>query len=153
MSHFNANIMKNILVTIDFSENEKLLIDKALEMAKAFNAKIWLLHVVSPEPEFVGFGVGPQYLRDSRAAELRQEHRLIQDYTNMVKVENQECEGLMINGATIEMIMKEAQKRKIDLIIAGHHDHGILYKAFFGSVASGLIKKANIPLLLVPLEK
>ncbi len=145
--------MKNILVTIDFSQNENLLIDKALEMAKAFNAKIWLLHVVSPEPEFVGFGVGPQYIRDDRAKALRQEHRLIEDYTNLIRLEDQECEGLMINGATIEMIMKEAVKREIDLIITGHHDHGILYKAIFGSVASGLIKKANIPVLLVPLEK
>lgn len=145
--------MKNILVTIDFSKNEILLIHKALEMAKAFHAKIWLLHVVAPEPEFVGFEVGPQYIRDSRAEKLRQEHRLLEDYTKLIKLEKQECAGLMIDGATIEMIMKEAEKRNIDLIITGHHDHGILYKAFFGSVASGLIKKATIPILLVPLEK
>jgi nucleotide-binding universal stress UspA family protein len=145
--------MKNILVTIDLNNNETLLIDKALEMAKAFDAKIWLLHVASPEPEFVGFGVGPQYVRDTRAAELRQEHRLMEDYTNLIKLEDQECEGLLIRGATIEMILKEAEKLEIDLIITGHHDHGLLYKAFFGSVASLLIKKVNIPILLVPLEQ
>ena len=144
--------MKNILVSIDFNNNEKLLIDKALEMAKAFDAKIWLLHVAAPEPEFIGFGVGPQYVRDGRADDLRKEHRLIADYADLIRLENQECEGLLIQGATIDMIMEEARKLEIDLIITGHHEHNILYKAFFGSVASGVIKKANIPVLVVPLE-
>ena len=144
--------MKNILVSIDFNNNEKLLIDKALEIAKAFDAKIWLLHVAAPEPEFIGFGVGPQYVRDSRADELRKEHRLISNYADQVRLENQECEGLLISGATIEMILEEANKLEIDLIIIGHHDHSFLYKAFFGSVASGVVKKANIPVLVVPLE-
>ena len=144
--------MKNILVSIDFNNNEKLLIDKALEMAKAFNAKIWLLHVAAPEPEFIGFGVGPQYIRDGRADELRKEHRMISDYTDLIRLEDQQCEGLLINGATTEMILEEAHKLNTDLIIIGHHDHNLLYKAFFSSVASGVIKKANIPVLVVPLE-
>ncbi|MGB5321168.1 universal stress protein [Lutimonas sp.] len=144
--------MKNILVSIDFNNSEKILIDKAIEMAKAFDSKIWLLHVAAPEPEFIGFGVGPQYIRDTRAEELRKEHRLLSDYTDLIRLENQECEGLLINGATIEMILEEARKLAIDLIIIGHHDHHIMYKAFFGSVASGVIKKANIPVLIVPLQ-
>ena len=144
--------MKNILVSIDFNNHERSLIDKAIEIAKAFDSKIWLLHVAAPEPEFIGFGVGPQYIRDSRADELRKEHRLLSDYTNLIRLENQECEGLLINGATIEMILEEAQKLAIDLIIIGHHDHNFLYKAFFGSVATGVIKKSNIPVLIVPLE-
>lgn len=144
--------MKNILVTIDFNNNEKALLNKAIEMAKAFEAKIWLLHVAAPEPEFIGFGVGPQYIRDTRAEELRKEHRLMSDYTELIKLEHEECEGLLINGATIEMILEETRKLAIDLIIIGHQEHGLMYKAFFGSVASGVIKKANIPVLVVPLE-
>ncbi len=144
--------MKNILVSIDFNNNEQLLIDKALEMAKVFNAKVWLLHVAAPEPEFIGFGVGPQYIRDDRADQLRREHRLISDYTDLIRLENHQCEGLLIDGATIEMMLEETHKLDIDLIIIGHHDHNFLYNAFFGSVASGVIKKANIPVLVVPLE-
>ena len=46
--------MKNILLAIDFNDGERILIDKALEWAKALGATIWMLHVASPEPEFVG---------------------------------------------------------------------------------------------------
>lgn len=62
--------MKNILVTIDFNENENLLLDKAYQMAKAFGAKLWLMHIAAPDPDFVGYDVGPQYIRDARATEL-----------------------------------------------------------------------------------
>ena len=144
--------MKNILVSIDFNNNEKVLIDQAIAIAQAFNAKIWLLHVAAPEPEFLGFGVGPQYILDTRADELRKEHRMMSDYTDLVRIDHKECEGLLISGATIEMILKEAKKLNIDLIITGHHDHSFLYKAFFGSVTAGVVKKTNIPVLVVPLD-
>ena len=144
--------MKNILVPIDFNDNEKILLDKALEFAQVFSAKLWLLHVAAPEPEFVGFGVGPQYIRDTRASELRREHRLMNDYSDQMRLKGLECEGLLINGATIEMILEEAEKLQIDLIITGHNDHSFFYQIFFGSVANGVIRKSNIPVLIVPLE-
>lgn len=151
--HFKTSIMKNILVSIDFSDNEKDLINKALEMASAFQAKIWLLHVASPEPEFVGFGVGPQYIRDSRAHELRKEHRKLSEYSEGIQLKNVESEGLLIQGATIDMILEEADKLNIDMIIIGRHDHSLMYKLFFGSVTSGVIKKSPIPIYVVPLDE
>ena len=144
--------MKNILLTIDFDNNEIVLIDKAIEIAAAFDAKIWLLHVVAPEPDFVGLDVGPQYIRDTRAEELKRERRLLADYTDVIKLENVSCEGILIQGATIEMILSEAEKLNTDLIIIGRHEHNIMYKAFFGSVASGVIKKSKIPVMIVPVE-
>jgi nucleotide-binding universal stress UspA family protein len=144
--------MKNILATIDFYGSERLIIDKAFEMAKAFDAKIWLLHVVAPEPEFVGFGVGPQYVRDARATELKKERRMLNQFADELELKGVKAQGLLLRGSTIEMIMKEAEKLKIDLIVTGHHDHNFVYKAFYGSVASGVINKTKIPVLLVPLE-
>ena len=144
--------MKNILLTIDFDDNEIVLIDKAIEIAAAFDAKIWLLHVVAPEPDFVGLEVGPQYIRDTRAEELKRERRLLTDYTDVIKLENLSCEGILIQGATIDMILKEAEKLDTDLIIIGRHEHNIMYKAFFGSVASGVIKKSKIPVMVIPVD-
>ena len=62
--------MKNILVTVNFEEKEtNLLIAKAVELAEKFGSKIWLIHIAAPDPEFVGYEVGPQYIRDHRADE------------------------------------------------------------------------------------
>lgn len=143
--------MKNILVPIDFTEHENQVLDKAIELARVFDSKIWLLHVAEPEPEFVGFGVGPQYIRTNRALELKNEHRKLNEYCDQIKKEKLDCQGILIEGATVDMIIEKAKKLSIELIVTGHHEHNFLYKAFFGSVASGVIKKANIPVLVVPL--
>ena len=62
------------------------------------------------------------------------------------------AEGLLVQGATVEMIINEAQKLNSELIITGHHDHNFIYKAFNGSVSDDIIKKSKIPVLLVPLD-
>jgi len=144
--------MKNILVAIDFINNEKLLVEKAFELAEKFDSKIWLTHIAAPEPDFVGYKVGPQYIRESRAEVLRKERKLLQKYTNALKKKGVEAEGLLVLGATIEMIMEEAKKLNVDLIIAGHQEHNFLYQAFVGSVSRQIIRRSKIPVLIVPLE-
>lgn len=144
--------MKNILVAIDFNKNETLLIDKAFELAESFDSKLWLMHIAAPDPDFVGYEVGPQYIRDSRATKLRKEHKQLQKYSTMLKKKGVDSEGLLLQGATIEMIIEESKKLDADLIIAGQHDHGFFYNAFVGSVSAQIIKKSKIPVLIVPLE-
>ncbi|MBT8261270.1 MAG: universal stress protein [Bacteroidia bacterium] len=144
--------MKNILVAIDFDENLDFLIRHAKRFAKAFNAKIWLMHVAAPDPEFVGYDVGPQYIRDSRAGELREEHRVIQEQTDWLKKEGCDAEGLLIQGATIELIMEESKKLHIDMIMTGHHERSFLYNAFVGSVSAKIMKNSKIPVLIVPFK-
>ncbi len=144
--------MKNILVTIDINKSDHLLIDQAFQLAERFNSKIWLMHIAAPDPDFVGYEVGPQYIRDARATELREEHRLLQEYAAMLTKKGVDSEGLLVQGATIEMIIKESQQLNVDLIVTGHHEHGFLYNAFVGSVSSEIIKKSKIPVLIVPLE-
>ncbi len=144
--------MKNILVSIDFNEQEDFLMDKAYEFAKAFNAKIWLVHIAAPDPDFVGYDVGPQYIRDARADDLRAEHKLLQDYAKLLEEKGVRAEGLLVQGATVEMLLKEAQKLNTDLIITSHHDHNFFYKAFIGSTSEEIIKESKIPVLMVPLD-
>jgi len=144
--------MKNILATINFEKDEQKLIDQASEIAKAFNAKLWLMHIAAPDPIFVGYKIGPQYIRDTRAHELREEHKQIQNYSNQLKENGIEAEGLLVQGATIEMIMEESKKLNIDLIVAGHAEHSFFYKAFIGSVSSQIIKNSKIPVLIIPFE-
>ena len=144
--------MKHILVTINFEKNEKLLIDKAFQLAEAFNSKLWLIHIAAPNPDFVGFEVGPKYIRNFRATELRKEHKLLQEYSSSLKAKGVDSEGLLVQGATIEMIIEESKKLSIDLIICGHHEYDFFYKAFVGSVSSQIIKKSKLPVLIIPFD-
>jgi nucleotide-binding universal stress UspA family protein len=142
--------MENILVSVDLSQNTNELIEAAVEQGKAFGAKIWILHAAAPDPDFVGYDVGPQYIRDFRAKELRKEHRELQEMAEAIKAKGLEAEGLLIQGATIDTIISEAQKLQIDLIVCGHEEHGFFTKLLFGSISEGIIHRSSIPVLLVP---
>lgn len=144
--------MKNILITFDLNGHEQPLIDKTVEIAECFGSKIWLMHVAAPDPDFVGYGVGPQYIRDSRAAELRREHKMLLEFSKTLTEKGLDSEGLLIQGATIEMILEESKKLHIDLIIAGHHKHGFFYNAFVGSVSTHIIRDSHIPVMIVPIK-
>ncbi|MBN1181734.1 MAG: universal stress protein [Bacteroidales bacterium] len=145
--------MKNILVAVDFEKSDQQIIDKALQLADAFGSKIWILHIAAPEPDFVGYEVGPQYIRDFRASDLKEEHHQINEYTSTFTKKGIKAEGLLVQGATIEMVIAEAEKLSADLIIAGHREHSFFYKAFVGSVSAEILEKSKIPVLLVPLNE
>ncbi len=145
--------MKNILVPIDFEEAYSLLVDQASELAEKFGSKVWLLHVAAPDPDFVGYEPGPQYIRDFRAEDLKEEHRTIDRIARLLGQNGIEAEGLLIQGATTEMVTNISKKLKVDLVIIGHHEHSLLYEAFIGSRSINIINKLQIPVLLVPLDK
>ncbi|WP_439153436.1 universal stress protein [Winogradskyella sp.] len=144
--------MNNILVALDFNGNEQQLIDTAINYAQAFDAKLWLLHIVAPNPDFVGYEAGPQFIRDNRASQLKKERELLDNYSDSLEEKGIKAEGLMVQGATIETIMEESKKLNIKLIIVGHSERSMLYKAIFGRVASSVIKASNIPVLTVQIE-
>jgi len=71
--------MRNILAAVDFSPISDLVIARASELAQAFGSALWLVHVAAPDPDFVGYESGPQSVRQTVAAELRDVHRQLQE--------------------------------------------------------------------------
>lgn len=143
--------MKNILLGIDFHDKTETLIQKAVAFTKQINAKLWLLHVAAPDPDFIGFEAGPQFIRDERADKLWDEHKKLWNYKQEIEQQGVDAEGLLIQGATIETILEESIKLEIDVIITGYHEHNFLYNAFFGNTSIQIIKNSTIPVLVFPL--
>ena len=145
--------MKNILVTIDLENEASLLVDEAFKLAKRLGSRVWLIHIAAPDPDFVGYDVGPQNERDFRDEELKYEHGLIENYAHQLREKGIDAEGLLIQGATVETIVKEIEKLNIDLVVIGHHKHRFLYKAFIGNTDAALVNKSKVPVLVIPLNK
>lgn len=143
--------MKNILVAVDLDTSSQLLIHAAAEQAEKFNAKVWVLHVADPEPDFVGNKAGPQYVRDYLVEEIKKEHKLVRQYADELNAKGIKAEGLLIQGPTVKMILEEIEKLQIDLLIIGHHRHSLLFKLFLGDNHTALVNKSTIPVLVVPL--
>lgn len=143
--------MNNILVSLDFSDITTRLLNTAREVARP-DTNIYLIHVAAPEPDFVGYGVGPQYIRDDRATELRQEHSLLEKYKAELQAAGFKTEALLVQGPTVETILNEVEKLKADLLIIGRRGHSKLYEVMMGSVCKDVLRKLKIPALLIPEE-
>ena len=146
------NELKNILVAVDFNDAVGDLLGYAEGLAEKFGAKVWVLHVAEPDPDFVGFEPGPQYIRDFKAEEFREEHRNLQMYCDTFLSNEIEKEALLIQGSTVEAVLEEAKKLNSDLLIVGTHKHSFLHNLLQESVSLELLKKANIPMLAIPIE-
>ena len=145
--------IKNIMVAVDFNDSIGELMVYADSLAQKFSSKVWVLHVADPEPDFVGYEPGPQYIRDIKAEEYREEHHNLQEVCKNFLSEDVKAEALLIQGSTVETVMEEAQKLNIDLLIVGTHKHSFLHNLLQESISLELFKKAEIPMLTIPIDE
>ncbi|MGB8704387.1 MAG: universal stress protein [Gillisia sp.] len=142
--------IKNIVVAIDFNDVLDELISYAEGIGKKFNSKIWVIHVEAPDPDFVGFEAGPQYIRDFKASEMKEEHKKLQKISQTLTDRDLESEALLIQGSTVETVIAEAEKLKADLLIVGTHKHSFFHDLLSENVSLELLKNGRIPLLCIP---
>lgn len=145
--------MKNIVLPVDFALTGDRVSEVAIGLSRSLGAKLWFLHVAAPDPDFVGFSTGPQYIRDHRADVLRQEHNDLQRMAEDARAKGADAEALLIQGPTTESILDQAARLKADVIIMGSHGHSALYRAFVGSVSEQVIDQSRIPVLIVPVKE
>ena len=145
--------MKNILVAVELDDSDQLLLDQASILASKFDAKVWVVHVAAPDPDFVGYDPGPAYVRKTLADDLREEHKVIRKYSEALKSKSINVESLLVQGPTVETIFEEAKKLESDLLIIGSHKHNFLKRVFGDDVSRQIFGQSKIPLLIVPLEE
>ena len=142
--------LRRLLAAVDFSPVSGRVLDTAAELARSLGAKLWLIHVAAPEPDFVGYGPGPQTVRDQRAEELHEKHRELQEEATRLRSAGLEVTALLVQGPTVEKLLEEIESLEIDLLVVGSHGHGRLYDVLLGSTSDGLLRRSKRPVLVVP---
>ena len=140
----------NLLVAVDFSTVSEKTYKKAAELAKAFSAKLWLLHIAEPGPGATALKAGPVSVREDQAEQYHREHRELREIADTIRADGIDTSALLVQGPTVEMILKEADRLEADMIILGSHGMGAMYRLLVGSVSEGVLRKATCPVLIVP---
>jgi len=146
----NIKSLRRILVALDATGSDAMVMQYARSIAKAFGAHVRLIHVAAPPPDFVGYEAGPQYIRDVRAGELKHEHAALLRWRDELLADGIETDMRMVMGPTVETLAAAADEFPADLIIMGSHGRRGLARFFIGSVSDEVLKEHKWPLLVIP---
>lgn len=140
--------IENILCPVDFSEFSVKAFDYAYSLARRYDAKLYLEHVIRPLTEFSYRTPQPwmhEYYEKSRTESGEELRKMIaKQATNSFKPE------IVVEiGFPDETILDFAQKQPIDLIVMGTHGLRGADLWMMGSVTEKVIRKARCPVLAV----
>lgn len=142
--------MKTILAAVDFSEVTPKIIEYSVLLGKKFGYKVYVVHIAAPEPDFVGYDPGPQVVRDLRAEQLTDEHKKLLEYRDKIASNGLEAEALLVQGRTVEEIIKISKKLNAEFILLGARHHSALHKFIRGSNLEEVISESKIPVIVIP---
>ncbi|MGI5881068.1 MAG: universal stress protein [Syntrophomonadaceae bacterium] len=142
-------MFKKILVSTDASEYSYHAFATAVDIAKQYNAKIVLLHVVDKPANYSYMGAlisGYALFPEEKINEIGQQ--VIKDTIKSVDTKGVKMITKVSKGYAAAEILREAENG-IDLIIMGSRGHGPLKGALTGSVTLHVLAQAACPVMVV----
>ena len=140
---------RNILLTIDFSEYDEFVANKARNLAKQLNAKLSIIHILDdiPMPD-TPYGTVIPLDEDSSYSMLEAEKAQLKQLADKLAIAS--TDRWLIWGEPKQEIALFSEREKIDLIIVGSHGrHGLAL--LLGSTANGVLHHAKCDVLAIRL--
>ncbi len=151
------SLFTKILVPVDFSTCSEEAFRVALTMARTFQSKLLLLHVIDTNAlatfNQLGLLAVPS---DAQGQKRRLRHHARLNVRRLLESESAEgvaVTRVVLEGAPFTEIAKMARTEKVDLVVMGSYGgrSGSVDKIFFGSTAEKVVRTAGCPVLTVPL--
>lgn len=142
--------MKTVLAPIDFSAVSRRVIDHAIALARETDARLVLLHVVAPIPiarDNLALAVtGAEYT----VAAQKDAAKALSALQRSLRDEGVTAHAIHATGDPREAIVEQAERLMADYIVMGSHGHTAFYDLLVGSTATGVLKHAACPVVIVP---
>lgn len=144
--------LKKILVPVDFSECSRLALQRADELAKAFDATLDVLHVwqapafVSPEAMV---GVTPQGQTLAQLAHQQAEKAMASFVAHAKNAGIRVNSVRTMEGDPPHTITDQAEQGDYDLVAMGTHGRTGLSHLLLGSVAEKVVRRSSRPVMTV----
>ncbi len=135
--------MNNILVPIGTSPDSSLTLQYAVDFASNFGAKVFVMDVFS-----VTATAGSLANVEKKVAESSKEH--LKEVIGKVDTKNVDIKIATYNGDIIDGLTEIDKELGIDLIIIAPRSNDIQEELYLGNTSGSIIKKTDIPTLIVP---
>jgi nucleotide-binding universal stress UspA family protein len=138
--------LKRILVPMDFSDCAQRAVAYASELAKRFEAELYLLHVAQPPTAAYAYAAP---LPDDALHPEKPAERELAEFDVPAADAVSGIHRDVLSGAPFVEIIRHAKEKEIDLIVMGTHGRTGLAHMLMGSVAEKVVRKAPCPVLTV----
>lgn len=154
--------IKKVLIALDYDQTAQKVAETGFSMAKAMNAHIILLHVISDPVIYTSPGhvtiMGYAGYVNSNPVELNSvEHlkKASQEFLDNSKkhLGDETIQTVVEDGDFSESILKVAKDLHADVIVLGSHSKKWLENILMGSVTEKVLNHTTIPLFIVPTKK
>ena len=139
-----------ILVPLDGSERAEAILPHVEQVTRMCGAVVIFLQVLEPPPYRVVPEQGGTSLHQQQLEFLVKQ---AQDYLGGLEDEFREkgikARTYIAHGPVVESILSTASSEEADLIAMASHGRSGLSQVLFGSVAAGVLRRADGPLLLI----
>ena len=144
-----SDIVRRILVPIDFSAHSQRVTQYACELAARLGARVELLHVV--DDPLLSRALGPDLYPDGSAETGEQlvanASTKLREAAIAARRHGAPVQFVVLQGNPARMIVKQASAYDCDVIVMGTHARTGLAHLVFGSVAERVRRSAGCPVL------
>lgn len=144
---------KTILFATDFSAGSDFAFQSALTMARKFDGKLIVIHIINEPVDLRGFYV-PHISFDKLEEEIEQgAEKLMEKFCRTHMKDFNNYESFVFPGIPYDEIIKKAVEFNADLIILGTHGRTGLDHVLFGSTAEKVVRKSPVPVMTIRIQE
>jgi nucleotide-binding universal stress UspA family protein len=142
---------KKILVPLDGSDRAEAILPHVEELAKRYESQIVFMRVVEGDYFVPGYqevvdisGYEQEYARRKKEVET-----YLEDIKRRFSEKGIDNKPVISYDSVVQSILNTAEAEEVDLIALASHGRSGLARAFYGSVASGVLNRIDRPLLII----
>jgi nucleotide-binding universal stress UspA family protein len=133
---------KKILVTLDASPADRVIIEHVKELAKLMRSQVVLLHVADG---WAARTYGP----DAVGPEITEDTKYLADVKAEMRDHGIEAQAELAYGDPTKEIVRWVKDKGCDLIAMSTHGHRFLADLFLGKTATRVQHRVSVPVLLI----
>jgi nucleotide-binding universal stress UspA family protein len=151
--------MKKILIALDYDPSAQKIAETGYSLARAMNARVILLHVISDASSYSSLTYSPMGFENFNNLNVIEPvitdellRKTAQEYLDKSKkhLEDENIETVVKDGDLGNSILDVAAEMNADIIVMGSHGRSGLDKILMGSVAEKVLHHSSIPLFIIP---
>ena len=141
----------SILYATDFSEGSEHAFDYAFTLAKTFNARLILIHVINEPVDLRGFYV-PHISFEQLEKEIEEgAEKMMEKFCQTKMGDFTRYTTVVVAGIPYEEVLRKAEETGASLIVLGTHGRTGIDHLIFGSTAERVVRSAACPVLTIRL--